>query len=75
MPGIVCTGLKFRRHKLEPLQEANTMISTLQDAVDMEMATAEETVALAEWKKYRVLLMRVNISKPVWPIPPEDQAN
>lgn len=51
------------------------MISTLQDAVDMEMATAEETVALAEWKKYRVLLMRVNISKPVWPIPPEDQAN
>ncbi|WP_225760545.1 tail fiber assembly protein [Citrobacter sp. Marseille-Q3906] len=57
------------------MQEANTMISTLQDSVDMEMATAEETSALTEWKKYRVLLMRVDTEKPVWPTPPEEQAS
>ncbi|EAO8235562.1 hypothetical protein A6C39_02760 [Salmonella enterica] len=57
------------------MQEASTMISTLQDAVDMEMATAEETVALTEWKKYRVLLMRVDTAKPVWPTPPGEQAS
>ncbi|EAT5343324.1 tail fiber assembly protein [Salmonella enterica] len=57
------------------MQEANTMISTLQDSVDMEMATAEETAALTEWKKYRVLLMRVDTEKPVWPTPPEEQAS
>ncbi|MEY6002669.1 tail fiber assembly protein [Salmonella enterica subsp. enterica serovar Corvallis] len=56
------------------MQEASTMISTLQDAVDMEMATAEETAALTEWKKYRVLLMRVDTEKPVWPTPPGEQA-
>ncbi|EBP9465270.1 tail fiber assembly protein [Salmonella enterica subsp. enterica serovar Emek] len=63
------------RKKQSLMQEANTMISTLQDAVDMEMATAEETVALTEWKKYRVLLMRVDTEKPVWPTTPEEQAS
>lgn len=46
-----------------------------QDAVDAELATEEETVALSEWKKYRVLLMRVDASKPVWPTPPGKQAS
>ena len=41
-----------------------------QDAVDAGIAKEEETVALSEWKKYRVLLMRVDASKPVWPTPP-----
>lgn len=41
-----------------------------QDAFDAEIATAEETAALSEWKKYRVLLMRVDTSNPVWPTPP-----
>lgn len=41
-----------------------------QDAVDAEIATAEETAALLEWKKYRVLLMRVDTANPVWPTPP-----
>ncbi|HHG0003449.1 TPA: tail fiber assembly protein, partial [Escherichia coli] len=39
-----------------------------------EIATAEETAALSEWKKYRVLLMRVDTSNPVWPTPPAVQA-
>ncbi|EHP6353180.1 tail fiber assembly protein, partial [Escherichia coli] len=46
-----------------------------QDAFDAEIATAEETAALSEWKKYRVLLMRVDTSNPVWPTPPGEQAN
>ncbi|MGA3715764.1 tail fiber assembly protein, partial [Escherichia coli] len=42
-----------------------------QDAVDSGIASAEEINALAEWKKYRVLLMRVDISKAPdieWPV-------
>ena len=44
-----------------------------QDAFDAEIATAEETAALSEWKKYRVLLMRVDTSKApdiLWPPQP-----
>lgn len=41
---------------------ATDSIATLQDAVDLGMATDDETVALLEWKKYRVLLSRVDVS-------------
>ncbi|EPS7437428.1 tail fiber assembly protein [Citrobacter freundii] len=53
---------------------ADSEIAWRQDAVDADIATKEETAALSEWKKYRVLLMRVdtttapNIS---WPVKPE----
>ncbi|WP_304598670.1 tail fiber assembly protein [Photorhabdus sp. CRCIA-P01] len=33
----------------------------LQDSVDLEIATTVEEAALLEWKKYRVLLARVDI--------------
>lgn len=49
---------------------ADAEISWRQDAVDAGIATEEETAALAEWKKYRVLLMRVDTAKPVWPTLP-----
>ncbi|ECH8071856.1 tail fiber assembly protein [Salmonella enterica subsp. enterica serovar Kentucky] len=52
------------------MQEANTMISTLQDAADFAMATAEETAALTEWRKYRVLVNRVDTANPDWPEKP-----
>ncbi|HBM0960317.1 tail fiber assembly protein [Enterobacter roggenkampii] len=42
---------------------ADAEISWRQDAVDEGIATAGETAALTEWKRYRVLLMRVDISK------------
>lgn len=42
---------------------ADTEISWRQDAVDAGIATSEEANALAEWKKYRVLLMRIDVSK------------
>ena len=38
---------------------ANQHIAVLQDAVDLAMATAEEEAALNEWKRYRVLLSRL----------------
>lgn len=56
---------------------ADAEISWRQDAVDAGIATAGETAALAEWKKYRVLLMRVDTSKAPaieWPTPPDAQA-
>ncbi|EPR9225571.1 tail fiber assembly protein, partial [Citrobacter amalonaticus] len=54
---------------------ADTEIVWRQDAVDAGIATDEETVALAAWKKYRVLLMRVDTAKPEWPTLPEDLAS
>ncbi len=51
--------------------EAESEICWRQDAVDSGIASAEEINALAEWKKYRVLLMRVDISKAPdieWPV-------
>ncbi|HCT7774406.1 tail fiber assembly protein [Klebsiella pneumoniae] len=52
---------------------ADAEIAWRQDAVDAGIATAEEADALAEWKKYRVLLMRVDTSKApdiLWPPQP-----
>ncbi len=56
------------------LEEANMVITPLQDAFDLDMATEAEKALLLEWKKYRVLLMRVDTAKPVWPTPPGKQA-
>ncbi|EHY2522419.1 TPA: tail fiber assembly protein [Escherichia coli] len=54
---------------------ANREIEWRQDAVDAGIATDDETAALAEWKKYRVLLMRVDTTDPDWPTPPATQAS
>ncbi|EJU1117434.1 tail fiber assembly protein, partial [Escherichia coli] len=44
------------------MQVASEHIAPLQDAVDLEIATEEETSLLEAWKKYRVLLNRVDTS-------------
>ncbi|MTC35819.1 tail fiber assembly protein [Providencia alcalifaciens] len=44
------------------LSEATETIAPLQDAVDLDIATDEEIALLKEWKKYRVLLNRVDTS-------------
>ena len=62
------------RKKLELLNQANNVITTLQDAVDLGMATDKEEKNLPEWRKYRVLLNRVDTTRPEWPEPPEDVA-
>ncbi|MEQ4659638.1 tail fiber assembly protein [Providencia manganoxydans] len=50
------------QQKQSLLAEANNAIAPLQDAVELGMATEDEAAALQEWKKYRVLLNRVDIS-------------
>lgn len=53
---------------------ANETISLLVDAVELGMATAEESSALVQWKTYRVLLSRVDATMAPdieWPIQPE----
>ena len=57
------------------MQTANAEIAPLQDAVDLGIATTKEIAALSEWKKYRIMLMRVNTAKPLWPMPPGGQAS
>lgn len=57
---------------------ADSEIAWRKDAVDAEIATTEEIASLAEWKKYRVLLMRVDTSTAPdieWPTPPVEQAS
>lgn len=54
---------------------ADNEIEWRQDAVDVGIATEEETAALAEWKKYRVLLMRVDTADPDWPTLPATEAS
>ncbi len=44
------------------MQVASEHIAPLQDAVDLEIATEEETSLLEARKKYRVLLNRVDTS-------------
>lgn len=55
------------------IKSASEQIEPLQDAVDLGMATDEEKIRFNEWRKYRVLLTRVDTSsapKIVWPSQP-----
>ena len=44
------------------LEQANSKIAPLQDAVELALATKEEEDSLLAWKKYRIQLSRVNSS-------------
>lgn len=48
------------------MSEAARQIAVLQDAVDLDIATAAEAAAHTAWRKYRVLLSRVQ-SDPAYP--------
>ncbi|EUD10402.1 tail fiber assembly protein [Providencia alcalifaciens] len=50
------------RQKQSLLDEATAAIAPLQDAFDLGIATDEERERLMAWKKYRVLLNRVDVS-------------
>ncbi|HHH2219299.1 TPA: tail fiber assembly protein [Yersinia enterocolitica] len=52
---------------------ADSEIDWRQDAVDGSYAEGNEATELAAWKKYRVLLMRIDTSKApdiIWPLTP-----
>lgn len=51
-----------RQKQTRLLQEAAREMAPLQDASDLDMATDAEKTVLLAWKKYRVLLNRVDIS-------------
>ncbi|MFW0766681.1 tail fiber assembly protein [Trabulsiella odontotermitis] len=53
--------------KADLMRMANENILPLQDAVDLEIATDEEVEQLKAWKKFRVMVSRVDTSEPVWP--------
>lgn len=55
------------------LLAASSKIGVLQDAVELDMATDEEKATLVAWKKYRVMLGRVDLTleKPDWPEEPK----
>ncbi|MDK1204208.1 tail fiber assembly protein [Cronobacter turicensis] len=50
-------------NKYQLLLEATDAIAPLQDAVDLDIATDAEIETLKAWKKYRVLVNRVDTSK------------
>lgn len=54
------------------LVAATLAIAPLQDAVDLEDATAAETALLKKWKVYRVAVNRIDLTliSPDWPNPP-----
>lgn len=55
------------------IAEATIAIAPLQDAIELDEATREEAAQLTAWKKYRVLLNRIDISDApdiVWPEKP-----
>jgi len=60
-------SMEEQQHKIEAQKQyliriANEHIAYLQDAVDLDMATDNEVTSLKEWKKYRVLLNRLDVS-------------
>lgn len=54
------------------LAAAALAIAPLQDAVDLDEATDEETALLKQWKQYRVAVNRVDLTQtsPTWPTAP-----
>ncbi|WP_338885179.1 tail fiber assembly protein [Xenorhabdus sp. TH1] len=63
-----------KQQKLSLRQRADIAIAPLQYAVDLDMATDVELSMLTEWKKYMVLLNRVDCSAAPnidWPKAPE----
>jgi len=62
---------EYKRSKLRA--EADMALQPLQDASDLGIATNDEASQLVAWKKYRVMLMRVNTEGPdniEWPVMP-----
>lgn len=60
--------------KASLMAQATVAIAPLQDAVDLDEATDSEKTQLTSWKKYRVLLNRIDISTAPdikWPTSPE----
>lgn len=51
---------KAKQHSL--INEANDKIAVLQDTIDLGMQENDEEAKLKQWKKYRIMLTRINTS-------------
>lgn len=58
--------------KQQLISSVNAAITPLLDAVELGIATEEESESLQTLKTYRVLLNRVDVTAPVWPEVPAD---
>ncbi|MQL46633.1 tail fiber assembly protein [Photorhabdus khanii] len=58
-----CQIEEAKQQQVILLRQANETLSLLQDSLNLEVATEAERAALLEWKKYRVLLSRVDTSQ------------
>ncbi|EMW0057111.1 tail fiber assembly protein [Salmonella enterica] len=52
---------------------ASGKVAPLQDAVDLDEATDKEKASLLAWRKYRVLVNRLDTTNPDWPYVPVSQ--
>lgn len=71
----VAQVIQATQQKESLLALATSKIAPLQDAVDLDIATEAEAALLLAWKKCRVLLNRVDTSKPEWPPLPDTKAS
>ncbi|WP_054061786.1 tail fiber assembly protein [Pseudomonas asplenii] len=77
LPLVLEEVLKLTKVKRDQLLSfAANQMGPLQDAVDLEEATADEARLLKEWKQYRIALSRLEQqmgfpTDVVWPISPE----
>ncbi|WP_133550942.1 tail fiber assembly protein [Enterobacter sp. AG326] len=65
--------IEAKNKKSALMLEVNDLLAPLQDAVDLGLSTSEENALLLEWKKYRILLNRVETSNAPnieWPVKP-----
>ena len=72
-PNAAMLAQRAANQKQRYLDDAGRFIAPLQDAVDLAESTEEELAHLQAWKKYRVLLNRLDTSTAPdieWPDPP-----
>ncbi|KER01350.1 tail fiber assembly protein [Photorhabdus temperata] len=65
---------QIENQKTEKMVATNMTIQPLQDSIDLDIATDKEIEQLIAWKKYRVLLSKVDTSQPdriQWPETPK----
>lgn len=62
LPKPVNYVLQAENEKAKRVAEAAEIITPLQDAVDLDIATDAELTQLLAWKRYRVMLNRINTS-------------
>ncbi len=73
LPDVYTQRADAAIQKMQLTQAAAAAIAPLQDAVDVDMATEEDAALLVAWKKFRVLVSRIDPSKApdiVWPEQP-----